>query len=92
MEPFISYIERTPRCNAVELRRENVAQVSQFLRGCGYYTTLIDGKEFTLTVMLPSTEVLFTADVDEGDAIIHSDSSVHMVKGVDFRRMWKKEN
>lgn len=96
-ELFDNYVERTPRCKAIQVRYENAWKVSELLRRSGLGTKVIStGDVFTIEV-LRGDETLFIADVIAGDAIVthgdylYNDGGLSLVPGSQFRRTWEKD-
>lgn len=91
-EPFCGYVERQPRCEAVELRYENVWPVAQMLIQLGYEVNVRQAKE-GLFLEAKRDDTSFTANVDNGDAlIVNGYADLEHIAGAEFRRAWQKED
>jgi hypothetical protein len=91
-ELFDNYTERRLRCQAVRLRCENVWDVARFLREMGFGTRITATVGVFELEVLKGEDTLFTADVNENDAIVFNDySNVSHVEGREFRRIWERD-
>jgi len=89
-EPLTAYIERKKRCEAVELRYENVWPAFQLLTNLGYEVDL----RFSAGLFLEAKreDHQFVADVEAGDALIITGyGDVEHVPGNEFRMAWEKD-
>jgi hypothetical protein len=88
---FEKYIERKPRCKAVELRQSNVWDVAQYLVMQGW-NTQVSWTDGDLKLDLKRDDVQLTASIEAGDALmINGYYDVELIPGSEFRRNWEKE-
>jgi hypothetical protein len=95
MDLFDDFIERKPRCQAIQLCPDNVWKVAEFLQKEGYSTKVnarIGEEHFTLEVGGYTNENL-VANVDSRDALVYGGfGNISIIPGREFRQKWEKEN
>lgn len=90
---FDAYIERKPRCRAVQVTHDNVWDVAQTLIERGYDVAVRSAKGM-LFLEVQRDDTHFTVDVLKYDALkLRGDGySVEYIPGQDFRSEWEREN